>query len=134
MKKRKYIWSPEENKFLQCQGMDKYIHLVQLHSYSAGLSEQESQIRRTLFGENDIKVPVHSIPVLLVKEILTPFYVFQVFSVCFWYADDYWLYASAILVRKHSKCVIFFPFVTCANKVFGEYLLNSYLLYSNVLT
>ena len=87
-------------KFVECQGMDKNIRLVQLHSYSTGISEQESEMRRTLYGDNDIKVPVHSIPVLLVKEILTPFYVFQVFSVCFWYADDYWLYASAILVSR----------------------------------
>ena len=56
-------------------------------------------MRRIMFGENEIVVPVHSIPILLVKEILTPFYVFQVFSVCLWYADNYWLYATAILVR-----------------------------------
>jgi hypothetical protein len=43
-------------------------------------------------------VPVYSIPLLLVKEILSPFYVFQLFSVSFWYADEYVLYASAILV------------------------------------
>jgi hypothetical protein len=43
-------------------------------------------------------VPVYSIPVLLIKEILSPFYVFQLFSVCFWYADAYILYASAIVV------------------------------------
>ena len=44
-------------------------------------------------------MPVYSIPLLLVKEILSPFYIFQLFSVCFWYADKYYLYASAILVR-----------------------------------
>jgi hypothetical protein len=45
-----------------------------------------------------LQVPVYSIPVLLIREILSPFYVFQLFSVCFWYADEYYLYASAILV------------------------------------
>ena len=48
-----------------------------------------------------VQVPVYSIPVLLVKEILSPFYVFQLFSVCFWYADAYYLYASAILVSRY---------------------------------
>ena len=35
-------------------------------------------MRRNLFDENEIKVPVHSVLYLLVKEILSPFYVFQV--------------------------------------------------------
>ena len=35
-------------------------------------------MRRNLYGENDIKVPLHSLLYLLVKEILSPFYVFQV--------------------------------------------------------
>jgi hypothetical protein len=43
---------------------------------------------------------VYSIPVLLIQEILSPFYVFQLFSVSFWYADEYVLYASAILVSS----------------------------------
>ena len=36
----------------------------------------------------------------MVKEILSPFYVFQIFSISFWYADDYWMYATAILVTS----------------------------------
>jgi hypothetical protein len=34
--------------------------------------------RRTVYGPNDILVPFHSVPYLLVKEVLNPFYIFQV--------------------------------------------------------
>ena len=45
-------------------------------------------------------VPLENLGVLMVKEILSPFYVFQIFSISFWYADDYWMYATAILVTS----------------------------------
>ena len=33
----------------------------------------------------------------LILQILRPF---QIFSISFWYADDYWMYATAILVTS----------------------------------
>ena len=45
-------------------------------------------------------MPLENLGVLMVKEILSPFYVFQIFSISFWYADDYWMYATAILVTS----------------------------------
>jgi len=101
-KKRKYIWDPDNLSFFQVRGLDQNIKLQQLHQYVRGLDEADSTRRRNLFNENEIKVPVNSVFVLLIKEILSPFYVFQVFSVCFWYADNYWLYATAIVV---TSCV-----------------------------
>jgi len=56
--------------------------------------------RRSVFGENVIEVPRHSIPYLLVKEILNPFYVFQVASVTLWYIDEYYYYACAIVLMS----------------------------------
>jgi len=100
LKKMKYIWDEETSSFYACAGLDRNISLQKLHAYSKGLTEDESSMRRNLYGENEIKVPLHSIPVLLIKEILSPFYVFQVFSVCFWYADDYWMYASTIVLTS----------------------------------
>ena len=57
-------------------------------------------MRCHLYGKNEIVVPLESILMLLVKEILTPFYVFQVFSIFFWYFDDYWKYSTAILITS----------------------------------
>ena len=51
------------------------------HGFAAGISEREQRLRRTLFGANAIIVPVVPIPLLIVKEVLNPFYVFQVMKV-----------------------------------------------------
>ena len=53
-----------------------------------------------VYGPNDIKVPFHSIGTLLVKEVLNPFYVFQIASVILWLADEYYYYAVAIIVMS----------------------------------
>ena len=97
-KKKKYIWDPEASTFHELQGLEHTMSLAQMQDTCEGITEAEAEARRMLYGANTIEVPVHSIPALLIKEILTPFYVFQVFSVCLWYADNYWLYASAIVV------------------------------------
>ena len=59
-----------------------------------------SFFRKTVYGPNDIKVPYHSIGTLLVKEVLNPFYVFQIASVILWLADEYYYYAIAIIVMS----------------------------------
>jgi cation-transporting ATPase 13A3/4/5 len=102
VKKHKYIWDEQEGAFFKCQGLDRNISTRELHAYGQGLTEEEGRRRALLYGRNEIRVPVHGIPLLLVKEILTPFYVFQLFSVSFWYADEYWMYATAIVVREFT--------------------------------
>ena len=67
-----------------------------MHAGSAGLSESECKKREILFGKNEIIVPMESIIVLFFKEILTPFYVFQIFSLIWWTIDEYYNYAAAI--------------------------------------
>ena len=36
----------------------------------------------------------------LSKQVLNPFYVFQLFSVCLWFAEDYMEYATAIIIMS----------------------------------
>uniref|UniRef100_A0AAY4A6W0 P-type ATPase A domain-containing protein n=1 Tax=Denticeps clupeoides TaxID=299321 RepID=A0AAY4A6W0_9TELE len=53
--------------------------------------------RKLFFGINEITVKVPSLFKLLIKEVLNPFYVFQLFSVILWSADEYYYYAAAIV-------------------------------------
>lgn len=99
-KKNRYFWDVQEAAFVKVEGLDRGITLAGLRSYQGGLSQAEGSRRAALYGTNEIIVPLENLGVLMVKEILSPFYVFQIFSISFWYADDYWMYATAILVTS----------------------------------
>uniref|UniRef100_A0A7N6AM14 Cation-transporting ATPase n=1 Tax=Anabas testudineus TaxID=64144 RepID=A0A7N6AM14_ANATE len=57
-------------------------------------------IKRLFFGVNEIAVKVPSVFKLLIKEVLNPFYIFQLFSVILWSADEYYYYALAIVIMS----------------------------------
>jgi len=61
-----------------------------------GLSDDEVRARQRLFGVNLVKVPVKPHLVLLVEEVLNPFYIFQVWSVTIWLLDEYVYYAMCV--------------------------------------
>uniref|UniRef100_A0A8C9T5Q3 Polyamine-transporting ATPase 13A3 n=1 Tax=Scleropages formosus TaxID=113540 RepID=A0A8C9T5Q3_SCLFO len=63
-----------------------YLTLILLYLY-----------RKLFFGVNEIAVKVPSVFKLLIKEVLNPFYIFQLFSVILWSADEYYYYAVAIV-------------------------------------
>ncbi|GAB6018631.1 hypothetical protein CHUAL_000313 [Chamberlinius hualienensis] len=96
-KKIKYVWT-NDAEFLKMNGLDS-VNLSYFYQ-QRGLSVSEQSRRRVAFGSNSIEVPVHSVLMLLFVEILTPFYVFQVFSVCLWYAERYGYYATCIIIMS----------------------------------
>uniref|UniRef100_A0A671RAG9 Probable cation-transporting ATPase 13A3 n=1 Tax=Sinocyclocheilus anshuiensis TaxID=1608454 RepID=A0A671RAG9_9TELE len=57
-------------------------------------------LKRFFFGLNEIDVKVPSLFKLLIKEVLNPFYIFQLFSVILWCTDEYYYYAMAIVVMS----------------------------------
>uniref|UniRef100_A0ACB8EWZ2 Uncharacterized protein n=1 Tax=Sphaerodactylus townsendi TaxID=933632 RepID=A0ACB8EWZ2_9SAUR len=94
----RYLWSAESQSFRRLTALDAGLPCASLHtSHGAGLPRSTQDYRRLFYGANKIDVKVPSIPTLLIKEVLNPFYVFQVFSMVLWSLDDYYLYASAIL-------------------------------------
>lgn len=75
--------------------------------------------RIKLYGHNLIDVKLKPILVLLFTEVLSPFYIFQVVSMCVWYTDDYVYYASIVVLMTvtsivldvwQTRCSIFFYF------------------------
>ncbi|GMG40018.1 unnamed protein product [Ambrosiozyma monospora] len=63
-----------------------------------GISEEIFKSRLTIFGLNMINIKEKSVMKLLTDEILHPFYVFQIFSIFLWFADDYYYYAFCIFI------------------------------------
>ncbi|EFC43379.1 predicted protein, partial [Naegleria gruberi] len=59
-----------------------------------------------LFGSNSIKTEVRNIISLLLDEVLHPFYIFQVASVCVWLSENYYVYAVAIAVMSSISSII----------------------------
>ncbi|CAK9816814.1 Polyamine-transporting ATPase 13A3 [Anthophora quadrimaculata] len=97
-KKQCYIWDITQNTFSRLVGLDKYTLCSDLNlNNNQGLSKEEQCLRRIVYGSNEIAVPVQSIGVLLLLEALNPFYIFQVFTLCVWFAEGYLYYTAAII-------------------------------------
>ncbi|KAJ8403208.1 hypothetical protein AAFF_G00354250 [Aldrovandia affinis] len=95
----KYFWNDMIQNFEVLTGLeDLEVTCSSLHSeHSAGLTRNLQDYRRLFFGVNEIAVKVPSVFKLLIKEVLNPFYIFQLFSVVLWSADEYYYYAMAIV-------------------------------------
>lgn len=63
-----------------------------------GLSQAMVEDRTMIFGLNSIEIDDKPYTALLLEEVLHPFYIFQIFSVLLWLIDDYYYYASCILI------------------------------------
>lgn len=97
-KKQCYVWDITQNVFSRLVGLDKYTLCSDLHLNSnQGVSKEEQCLRRIVYGNNEIVVPLQSISVLLLLEVLNPFYIFQVFTLCVWFAEGYLYYTAAIV-------------------------------------
>ncbi|XP_029436037.1 probable cation-transporting ATPase 13A3 isoform X2 [Rhinatrema bivittatum] len=94
----KYLWDPGTQCFRRLAALEEGVPCSAIHHrHGAGLSRTAQEYRKLFYGANQIEVKVPSVLKLLIKEVLNPFYVFQVFSVILWSCDDYYYYASAIL-------------------------------------
>ncbi|XP_053369609.1 polyamine-transporting ATPase 13A3 [Clarias gariepinus] len=98
----KYYWQDAVQNYEVFTGLeDLKPSCSSIHSeHCGGLSQNEQKYRRLFFGDNEIAVKVPSLFKLLIKEVLNPFYIFQLFSVILWCADEYYYYAMAIMLMS----------------------------------
>ena len=68
--------------------------------------EKSIDANEKLFGLNEVNVVVPSIFQILYKEVLSPFHIFQVFSISLWFSFEYELYAGAILAITVLSIII----------------------------
>uniref|UniRef100_A0A8C5MPF4 Polyamine-transporting ATPase 13A3 n=1 Tax=Leptobrachium leishanense TaxID=445787 RepID=A0A8C5MPF4_9ANUR len=96
-----YFWSDLEHAFLFIYGLDEGVQCSEIHTtHNGGLSKELHDYRKLFYGINDITVKVPSVFKLLIKEVLNPFYIFQLFSVILWSTDEYYYYAAAIVLMS----------------------------------
>ncbi|XP_039578383.1 probable cation-transporting ATPase 13A4 [Passer montanus] len=98
VQKIRYVWNVYAKQFQKVGVLEDHYTCSAIHDkFGSGLTCNEQNLRRVICGPNAIDVPVIPIWKLLIKEVLNPFYVFQLFSVCLWFAEDYMEYATAII-------------------------------------
>ncbi|XP_056354289.1 LOW QUALITY PROTEIN: probable cation-transporting ATPase 13A4 [Oenanthe melanoleuca] len=101
VQKIRYVWNIYAKQFQKVGVLEDHYTCSAMHDkFGFGLTCNEQNVRRVICGPNTIDVPVIPIWKLLIKEVLNPFYVFQLFSVCLWFAEDYMEYATAIIVMS----------------------------------
>ncbi|XP_045857946.1 polyamine-transporting ATPase 13A3 isoform X1 [Meles meles] len=97
----KYFWNDSLHNFDFLKGLDEGVSCTSIYEkHSAGLTKGMHAYRKLLYGVNEITVKVPSVFKLLIKEVLNPFYIFQLFSVILWSTDEYYYYALAIVIMS----------------------------------
>ncbi|XP_027443592.1 probable cation-transporting ATPase 13A3 isoform X4 [Zalophus californianus] len=97
----KYFWNDTLHNFDFLKGLDEGVSCTSIYEkHSAGLTKGMHAYRKLLYGVNEITVKVPSVFKLLIKEVLNPFYIFQLFSVVLWSTDEYYYYALAIVIMS----------------------------------
>uniref|UniRef100_A0A673B9N7 ATPase cation transporting 13A2 n=1 Tax=Sphaeramia orbicularis TaxID=375764 RepID=A0A673B9N7_9TELE len=94
----RYVWLDRKGAYCPVSVLSEDWTCKDLHGFQRGLSLEEQVLRRRIYGPNLIDVPVKSYMRLLFEEVLNPFYVFQVCSIILWTIDNYYYYASCILI------------------------------------
>ncbi|CAH8487024.1 unnamed protein product [Schistosoma turkestanicum] len=92
----KYVWDNENNRFENPRGWHEasYGEILECKP----LTNETVLMNRALYGINEISITLTPIVKLLLEECLNPFYCFQIFSFILWCSDEYWVYASCIMV------------------------------------
>lgn len=93
----KFFYNPVEDIFKTNSNWYD-IHWLNVKNIREGCSQQLHEQRKDIFGENSIQIQQKTIGQLLLDEVLHPFYVFQVFSIILWCADEYFYYATCIFI------------------------------------
>ncbi|KAF9907569.1 hypothetical protein EC991_010781 [Linnemannia zychae] len=93
----RFIFNPLTHSFMQ-NSKWKDPEWSNVVNCDRGIGRETQQERTMVFGQNVIDVKEKTVGELLVQEVLHPFYIFQVFSMALWLADDYIYYAGCIFV------------------------------------
>ncbi|XP_060689892.1 probable cation-transporting ATPase 13A4 [Hemiscyllium ocellatum] len=101
IQKIRYIWDLYEKQFIRAEVLeDRYSCADTRYKFGSGLTTTEEATRRLIFGPNVIDIRISPIWKLLCKEVLNPFYTFQIFSVCLWLSEDYTEYSVALIIMS----------------------------------
>ncbi|KAK0400708.1 hypothetical protein QR680_015410 [Steinernema hermaphroditum] len=108
-RKLTFIWHPVEKSFTTIGVMENDLPISWFHDCvepESGLSDADVNQRLITYGLNSIEVKLKPIYVLLFKEVISPFYIFQIFSVAIWFSDNYQYYAAVIVAMSVLSIIL----------------------------
>ena len=93
----KYYYDDEGNCFTPVT----YDYIPRLHQLintekNFGYAAEDVSTLRSCYGEGAMIIPTPSCPLLFVREILQPFFIFIIYSVILWFYEQYYYYAGVI--------------------------------------
>ncbi|XP_034256280.1 probable cation-transporting ATPase 13A3 isoform X3 [Thrips palmi] len=92
-----FVWTNGKG-FQRLRGLSNaQMTLASVLDSAEGLTKQEQDNLRELYGPNHMEVEVKSYWSLFISEVFNPFYLFQAFSIMLWSADEYYYYAACVL-------------------------------------
>ncbi|GCC23178.1 hypothetical protein chiPu_0001571 [Chiloscyllium punctatum] len=96
-----YFWNSFLQNFKDLKGLAEGVSWSAIHGqHSKGLNKELEEYRKLFFGLNEVEVKVPSVFKLLIKEVLNPFYIFQLFSIILWTFNGYYYYGVAIVIMS----------------------------------
>ncbi|XP_077998029.1 polyamine-transporting ATPase 13A3-like [Glandiceps talaboti] len=93
-----YVWDQQIATFNRLRGLDSGTKCASFYEDFHGFSSSDQEKRLAIYGKNCIDVEVKSYAKLLFSEVLNPFYIFQIWSVILWMAEEYYYYATCIIL------------------------------------
>ncbi|XP_064645637.1 polyamine-transporting ATPase 13A3-like [Lineus longissimus] len=96
-KKISYLWDEKRKSFSKLRPLQPDTTCQSLYLQSAGLDANEADNRRVLYGENLINIEVKPVWYMVLHESMNPYYIFQIYSVAVWLAQQYILYSVALI-------------------------------------
>lgn len=88
----KFMWMVDSQQFepIIFNVNKKFSELISTYEQTDRyFSEKQRDFQRMLYGQGEIVVPKVNCFKLFLDEVLNPFYLFQVFSIAFWFANKY---------------------------------------------
>ncbi|KAM9960066.1 hypothetical protein ACTFIW_007299 [Dictyostelium discoideum] len=102
----RFFFNEKIQEYEKTKLVNQYEKIELLRLVENGLSRESLKRLKQRFGENEINFPVKNIPRLLMEEVLHPFFIFQIYSVCLWIAEQYYYYAAAIFLIATVSAII----------------------------
>ncbi|XP_069831155.1 probable cation-transporting ATPase 13A4 [Dendropsophus ebraccatus] len=94
-----YVWDEEEHHFHRAGVLEDNLTCYDIHmKFASGLTSGEQSIRRSICGPNAIEVDIEPIWKILFKEVLNPFYAFEMCSLALWLAVGFIAYSIAVII------------------------------------